>query len=318
MISCFSDPVLRLSNVDARVISEIQERLERDPDTFKRVLQSFGISTKRFLLGNPYNKILTLFPDTPVTIVKDVFEALQLHDLLELLEKTIKPSAYRSLQLPYTLDEIKKLNGVADLPTTYHSCGAVLIITDDENVSNASGIKNFFTDLDNKSDVTEVIQWGFELSYIQYNTTLRNLNEEIDAMRAGIVKFENLLEGEILRENEVTQNLLIEAVHKLWTFRQEGIKTLQSFMVKYVQLNDVIEKIRLDLNNRLKNPSEGKTELRQTDEFKKYIQSMLVTVERMQETLTQLIQEKEKEGQNFREDVSAVINRWILRQGKYE
>ena len=307
-----------MSNVDARVISEIQERLERDPDTFKRVLQSFGISTKRFLLGNPFNKIFTLFPDTPVTIVKDVFEALQLHDLLELLEKTIKPSTYRSLQLAFTLDEIKKLNGVTDLPTTYHSCGAVLIITDDGNVSNASGIKNFFTDLDNNSDVTEVIQWGFELSYIQYDTTLRNLKEKIDAMRAGIVKFENLLESETLRENEVTQNLLIEAVHKLWTFQLEGIKPLQSFIVKYIQLKDVIEKIRLDLNNRLKSPSEGKTELRQTDEFKKYIQSMLVTVDRMQENLTQLIQEKEKEGQNFREDVSAVINRWIHRQGKYE
>ena len=307
-----------MSNVDARVISEIQERLERDPDTFKRVLQSFGIPTKRFLLGNPFNKIFTLFPDTPVTIVKDVFEALQLHDLLELLEKTIKPSTYRSLQLAFTLDEIKKLNGVTDLPTTYHSCGAVLIITDDGNVSNASEIKNFFTDLDNNSDVTEVIQSGFELSYIQFDTTLRNLKEKIDAMRAGIVKFENLLESETLRENEVTQNLLIEAVHKLWTFQLEGIKPLQSFIVKYIQLKDVIEKIRLDLNNRLKNPSEGKTELWQTDEFKKYIQSMLVTVDRMQENLTQLIQEKEKEGQNFREDVSAVINRWIHRQGKYE
>ena len=74
----------------------------------------------------------------------------------------------------------------------------------------------------------------------------------------------------------------------------------------------------LDLNNRLKSPSEGKTEQWQTDEFKKYIQSMLVTVDGMQENLTQLIQEKEKEGQNFREDVSAVINRWIHRQGKYE
>lgn len=235
-----------------------------------------------------------------------------------MLEKTIKPSTYRSLQLAFTLDEIKKLNGVTDLPTTYHSCGAVLIITDDGNVSNASEIKNFFTDLHNNSDVTEVIQSGFELSYIQYDTTLRNLKEKIDAMRAGIVKFENLLESETLRENEVTQNLLIEAVHKLWTFQLEGIKPLQSFIVKYIQLKGVIEKIRLDLNNRLKNPSEGKTELWQTDEFKKYIQSMLVTVDRMQENLTQLIQEMEKEGQNFREDVSAVINRWIHRQGKYE
>ena len=87
-------------------------------------------------------------------MLTDVFEALKLYDLLELLEiKSIKPP--RSLQLAYTLDEIKKLNGVADLPTTYHSCGAVLIIADDEHVSSASAIKTFFTDLDNKSDVNE-------------------------------------------------------------------------------------------------------------------------------------------------------------------
>ena len=134
--------------MDTRVISKIQERLERDLDAVKRVLQSFGITEKTSLLRS-FSGIFQLFPDTPVTMLKDVFEALQLYDLLELLEikSAIKP--HRSLQLAYTLDEIKKLNGVADLPTTYHSCGAVLIVTDDKNVSSASAIKTFFTDLDN-------------------------------------------------------------------------------------------------------------------------------------------------------------------------
>ena len=134
--------------MDTRVISKIQERLERDRDAVKRVQQSFGITKKTSLLRN-FSSICQLFPDTPVTMLKDVFEALQLYDLLELLEikSAIKP--HRSLQLAYTLDEIKKLNGVADLPTTYHSCGAVLIVTDDKNVSSASAIKTFFTDLDN-------------------------------------------------------------------------------------------------------------------------------------------------------------------------
>ena len=117
-------------------------------------------------------------------MLKDVFEALQLYDLLELLEiKSIKP--HRSLQLAYTLDEIKNLTGVADLPTTYHSCGAVLIITDDENVSSGYAIKTLFTDLDNKSDVTEILA--------QDIPTLRHLNEKINVM---ILEIRNLLEGE--------------------------------------------------------------------------------------------------------------------------
>lgn len=39
---------------------------------------------------------------------------------------------------------------MANFPTTYHTYGAVLIITDDENVSNASGIKTFLTDVEKK------------------------------------------------------------------------------------------------------------------------------------------------------------------------
>ena len=170
--------------MNERVISEIRERLNRDRDAIKRVLQSFGITKNPLPLRN-FSSIFQLFPDTPVTILKDVFEALQLYDLLELLELKLVIKPHSSLQLAYTLDEIKKRNGVADLPTTYHSCGAVLIIADDENVSIGSAIKTFFTDLDNKSDVTEILTQEIPI--------LRHLNEEINVM---ILEIGNLLKGE--------------------------------------------------------------------------------------------------------------------------
>ena len=176
-------------------------RLKRDPAAFKRVIQSLQPSRL-----SSFSTIVRLFPDTPVTMLKDVFEALQLYDLLELLEikSAIKP--HSSLQLANTLDEIKKLNGVADLPTTYHSCGAVLIITDDENVSGSSAIKTFFTDLDNKSDVTEIL--------IQDIPTLRHLNEEINAMILEIsARFGNLsVEGETQRQTEVLRSFFFTTV----------------------------------------------------------------------------------------------------------
>ena len=125
-----------------------------------------------------------------------IFEALQLYDLLELLEiEAMKP--HGSLRLAYTLDEIKKLNGVADRPTTYHSCRAVLIIVDGENVFNASAIKTFFTDLDNKSDVTEIL--------IQDIPTMRHLREEIKVMLE--IRFGNLLQGETQGETVVAHFL---------------------------------------------------------------------------------------------------------------
>ena len=296
--------------MNERVITEIQERLQRDPAAYKRVLQSFGINKYRSRLRN-FSSIFQLFPDTPVTMLKDVFEALQLHDLLELLEiKSIKP--HSSLQLAYTLDEIKKLNEVADLPTTYHSCGAVLIITDDENVSNVSAIKTLFTDLDSKSDVTEIV--------IQDNPTLRHLKEEINAMILEIsARSGNLLEGETQRQTEVFRVFLFlqwlkDALVKLQRRDRQQRSEGQNVFVRVVQLRDGLDTVRMELKHILR---------QNDDESKSFLQSMMVTAERIQENLTQLIErdptwvliDGRKENENHQENVSAVFNRWIHRQG---
>ena len=309
-----------MAHVDTRVISEIHGRLERDHDAFKRVLQSFGISKTPLRLRN-FSSIFQLFPDTPVTMLKDVFEALQLYDLLELLEikSAIKP--LRSLQLAYTLDEIKKLNGVADLPTTYHSCGAVLIIADDENVSIGSAIKTFFTDLDNKSDVTEILT--------QQIPTLRHLKEEINAMILEIsARFGNLLEGETQRQTEVPRFLFSSRLKDALDELKQGIRQKSEHGEVISMLTHLmwgISTVNTELQTQIifRRPSEGKKELRQNDELTRFLQSMKVTAERIQENLTQLIKrnpewiviEEEKEKKNHQENVSAVINGWIHRQG---
>ena len=311
--------------MDTRVISKIQERLERDLDAVKRVLQSFGITEKTLLWRN-LSSIFQFFPVTPVTMLKDVFETLQLYDLLELLETKSAIKPHRSLQLAYTLDEIKKLNGVADLPTTYHSCGAVLIITGDENVSSASAIKTLFTDLDNKSDVTEILT--------QEIPTLRLLNKEINAMILEIsARFVNLWKGETQWQTEVPrfhfltrlEDALVELKQWIQLGRRDNAAlaevTLMQFMLG--KLRNGIDRVKTELNLIiLRSPLEGKTELRQTDELKSFLQSMMVAAERIQENLTQLIEspewfvrEDKQEKKNFQENVSAVTNRWIHRQG---
>ena len=235
-------------------------------------------------------------------MLKDVLEALQLYDLLELLEiKSIKP--HSSLQLAYTLDEIKKLNGVADLPTTYHSCGAVLIITDDENVSSASAIKTFFTDLDNKSDVTEILTQEIPI--------LRHLNEEINVV---ILEIGNLLKGERQGLTEMSLSLSLSTLKSALNELKPGIRlggrhVQDVFLTLMQSMNRIVSVVRVKL--RLV-----------TDELKSFLQSTIVTAERIQANLTKLIQnpewfviEQEKEKKNFQENVSAVINRWIHRQG---
>ena len=289
--------------MDTRVIFEIQDRLERDHDAFKRVLQSFGITKNPLLRLSSFSGIVKLLPDTPVTMLKNVFEALQLYDLLELLEIKSAIKQPSSLQLAYTLDEIKKLNGVADLPTTYHSCGAVLITTDDENVSSASAIKTFFTDLDNKSDVTEIL--------IQDIPTLRHLNEEIKVM---ILEIGKLLERETQEQTKKSLSYYLlrlkNALHELKTRIREGGSEVQDVVLRLMQsMNGIVNFVRMKLRP-------------VTDELKSFLQSTIVTAERIQANLTQLIQspdwfviEERKREKYFQENVSAVINRWIRRQG---
>ena len=324
---CFSDPTPNFSDVNEKVVLEIERRLQKDPDAFESVLQSFGITKNKGSLFSYFYNIIKFFPHTPVTMLKDVFEALQLYDLLELLEIKSAIKKHRSLQLAYTLDEIKELNGVADLPTTYHSCGAVLIITDNENVSSTSAIKTFFTDLDNKSDVTEILT--------QEIPTLRSLKEEINAMILEIsARFGNLLEAETQRQTEVPRfpflSRLKEALVRLkLTIRQvrmerpaEKVMPFRPFWL--TRLSDDIAKVRFELHwITFGSLSEGKTELRQTDELKIFLQSMMITADRIQANLTQLIErnpewivtEEEKEKKNYQENVSAVIKRWIHRRG---
>ena len=312
--------------MDRTVISKIQNRLNSDGDALERVLDSFGITKMQRLRLSDFSTIFRLFPDTPVTMLKDVFEALQLYDLLELLEIKSAIKLPRSLQLAYTLDEIKKLNGVADLPTTYHSCGAVLLITDNENVSSASAIKTFFTDLDNKSDVTEILTQGI--------STLRHLNEETNAMILEIsARFGLLLEAETQRQTEGPRfpflSRLQEALNRLKLTIQQVRMELQAEKVMVglfwlMQLSVGIAEVRFALKQiTFGSLSKGKTKLRQADELKSFLQSMMITAERIQANLKKLIErnpkwivtEEEKEKKNYQENVSAVINRWIHRQG---
>ena len=192
---------------------------------------------------------------------------------------------------------------MADLPTTYHSCGAVLIITDDENVSIASAIKTFFTDLDNKSDVTEILTQEIPI--------LRHLNEEINVM---ILEIGNLLKGERQGLTEMALSLFLSMLKSALKelkpgFRPVGSHVQDVFLRLMQSMNGIVSFVRMNL--RLV-----------TDELKSVLQSTIVTAERIQANLSKLIQnpewfviEEEKEEKNFQENVSAVINRWIHRQG---
>ena len=140
-------------DLSEEVINELDTRLNGDQTAFKQICQSFGMDSSLFFVrASVFSKILGMFPDTLVKLLKEVFEALQLYDLIDLLEEG-KPLATRSLRLALRLQEIEKLRNSDDRPISYHSSVAVLII-DFAETCDTEGIKKFFKGLNTKSEVT--------------------------------------------------------------------------------------------------------------------------------------------------------------------
>ena len=147
------DHKLCLKDLNSELIEKLEGRLKNDRTAFKQICRSFGIDRSLFLSReNIFSGILSMFPDTPVKLLKEVFEALQLYDLIDLLEEG-KPRATRSLRPALRLQEIEKLRNPDDRPISYHSSVAVLII-DFAETCDTEGIEKFFKALNTKSEVT--------------------------------------------------------------------------------------------------------------------------------------------------------------------
>ena len=147
------DHKLCWKHLSSAVIEKLDVRLKNDQTAFEQVCQSFGIDRIPFFSrASTFAGILSMFPDTPVKLLKEVFEALQLYDLIDLLEEG-KPRATRSLRPALRLQEIEKLRNPDDRPISYHSSVAVLII-DFAETCDTEGIKKFFKGLNTKSEVT--------------------------------------------------------------------------------------------------------------------------------------------------------------------
>jgi len=138
-------------DLSADVISEVTNRIEADHRAPRDILQSFGITG--YYRG--FRGIFKLFPDTPVKLLRDVCEVLQLYDLVDLLQKPVQPKPHvtKSLRPVLTLDEVRELGKSDARPISYHSRAAVLIFVESENDSNVKSYESFFKSLNNNSEV---------------------------------------------------------------------------------------------------------------------------------------------------------------------
>ena len=150
---------LCLKDLSKAVTAEISFRLQTDHTALEQFCQSFGLDRKKLhfsMRGESRQEIIELFPDTPVTLLRDVFRKLELYDLVELLEK-VRPSTLRALP---TKEMDKVLNANNKRPTKFFSKAEVLIIDYFDfaavEKANIQRLGSFFKDLNSKSQVAEI------------------------------------------------------------------------------------------------------------------------------------------------------------------
>ena len=150
---------------------ELASRLQNDPVALERFYRSFGLDPGK-LRTRGLSDIKELFPDTPVKMLKDVCEALQLYDLAELLDKVTKPRALRPA-LP--LKEIEKLPRANNRPIKIFTQAEVLIINfsrEDGADCDAENFGSFFKVLNPQNQVTTLTA-----------KSSANLSEQLDKLK---------------------------------------------------------------------------------------------------------------------------------------
>ena len=112
---------LCLKDLSKTVIAELVCRLLADPNTLQQFYQSFGLDREKLRPYMLHDKA-EFFPDTPVKQLKYVFQAFQLYDFADMLEKVKS----RALRLSLPLREMKK--NASERPSKVYSKVEVLMI----------------------------------------------------------------------------------------------------------------------------------------------------------------------------------------------
>ena len=161
---------------------ELTYKLNRNKDVLNRFYRSFGLDPDLLHDELDRRNIGKIFPDTPVKLLKEVFEALKLYDFAEFLEKATKP---RTLRPALPLKEIEKLSIVSNRPTKVYTKAKVLIVnvceaceTSADNDVETAG--SFFKAQNSRNEVTTLKTDSF-----------KELLEDLDGLARGKRKEES-------------------------------------------------------------------------------------------------------------------------------
>ena len=132
----------------------MDRKLSADEVSLNRVFRFFGLKVdfRPSSRVSCMRQIAHSFPNTPVDLMKQCFEALQMYDLLDLLEKAVKTSSLRPVLSSGEVEALRTSN----LPTKSHNNVVVLVVNDSADKDLNQKIEGFFKELNSQNDVTVI------------------------------------------------------------------------------------------------------------------------------------------------------------------
>ena len=132
----------------------MDRKLSADRVGLDRVFRFFGLKVdfRPSRHVSCMRQIAHSFPNTPVDLMRQCFEALQMYDLVDLLEKAVKTSSLRPV---LSLGEVETLR-TGNLPTKSHNNVVVLVVNDSADKDLNQKIEGFFKELNSQNDVTVI------------------------------------------------------------------------------------------------------------------------------------------------------------------
>ena len=129
-------------------------KLSVDKVGLERVFRFFGLKVdfKSSSHVSFMKRITRSFPNTPVDLMRQCFEALQMYDLVDLLEKAVKTISLRPV---LSSGEVETLR-TGNLPTKSHNNVVVLVVNDSADKNFNQKIEGFFKELNSQNDVTVI------------------------------------------------------------------------------------------------------------------------------------------------------------------
>ena len=223
----------------------MDRKLSADRVGLDRVFRFFGLKVdcRPSRHVSCMRQIAHSFPNTPVDLMRQCFEALQMYDLVDLLEKAVKTSSLRPV---LSSGEVETLR-TGNLPTKSHNNVVVLVVNESADKDLNQKIEGFFKELNSQNDVTVIgssrseeklkemrdlkrnqmdLKWKQmhvkqlrEMLEIGKNHWLltakkRKLDDELFKTKFEIAQLEEeiamdkLLEEELLKENEETKTII--------------------------------------------------------------------------------------------------------------